>query len=214
MALGQFHEAVRYDLQGLEIGVDPVWETVVLAVMQDDVPELRRILPSIPPAVFNNRGPGPRIFPLMRAGLFDQAREVLKAAAATGLNGEGLLAFARGDLSLSDGRADEAIPLLTQAVTGLKSKRFEYYLACESLATALKRASRPAEALAALEVCGSERRGTTRSTSTGRRAGCPCGCGSPTSTGLSIEYRKPRRSRASFANYSRTLIQTTACYNA
>ena len=59
MALGQFHEAVRYDLQGLEIGVDPVWETVVLAVMQDDVPELRRILPSIPPAVFNNRGPGP-----------------------------------------------------------------------------------------------------------------------------------------------------------
>ena len=61
----------------------------------------------------------------MRAGLFDQAREVLKAAAATGLNGEGLLAFARGDLSFSDGRADEAIPLLTQAVTGLKSKRFD-----------------------------------------------------------------------------------------
>lgn len=153
MALGRLKDGARQHMQSLADGVDPQWERSWMAYMQDDLPTLRRLLPSIEFKKFP-----PRTAMLVRAGLVDKAREVLRTVPAEGLDQQAFQALGRGDVLLIDNQPAQAIPLLKKGVAALKaSTRLDYYIGCESLATALKRVNRVSEGLEALEECRHER---------------------------------------------------------
>jgi len=115
----------------------------------------RELLRTVLAAVKPNTGFAARF---ARAGLLDQARQALAGPKAV-LGDDAMFELGVGELALAEGRPADALSHFNTALIAQKSvarSNANYYAGCQSLATALQRLGRSAEALSALEACAEE----------------------------------------------------------
>ena len=95
---------------------------------------------------------GPRSW--LHAGLIDRAR----AVAATGPSSAAQTEALRGELALLDGRAQDAIPILSTAFTMQRGQTNmgEYHRTCQALARAFSSTGRNGDAVQQLEGCAAQ----------------------------------------------------------
>jgi tetratricopeptide (TPR) repeat protein len=161
LALGRIRDAERFLVSRLEPDAahNPHWSAASLAVVREDPPSIRRHLTSF---LAGRRGwPNARPMMFIRAGMLDEARRGMAAAAVGGFRNSVSVAtieIGLGELGLKAGDINGAIAHLQKGLALLKGSRLhEYHMGCESLAIALDRAARSREVIPTLEACAAER---------------------------------------------------------